>query len=95
MPECEKKCEGEKVMTDDEKLTRFMCAQSLFNISKDLLPICSMTSNICLVIAKELISKVEHTEKTGSIHTPKSIHNSNVAKEIDEIANQIREGLNG
>jgi len=82
-------------MTDQEKLVRFRCAQSLFNISKDLEILENMASNVCLIIAKRLIADLDISENAGSMHTEKTIHDSKVSEEVEAMAERIREEING
>lgn len=86
---------SEKQMPDKEKLVRFRCAQSLFNISKDLENIELMGSNMCLIIAKGLIAGLEIPEEAGSMHSEKTVHDSKVSEEVEVMAEKIREELNG
>jgi hypothetical protein len=85
----------EKPMSDKEKLIRVRCAQSLFNISKDLEQIEIMGSNVCLIIAKGLISVLDMPEDAGSTHSQQTIHDSKVSEEVENMAEKIREELNG
>ena len=67
-------CECEKGPSDKEKLIRYRCAQSLLNISMDLKQNERMASNVCLVIAKGLMSDLKIPEGAGSMHSPQSFH---------------------
>ncbi len=84
-----------KEMPDKEKLNRNRCAQSLFNISMDLKEVDLMASNVCLIIAKGLIADVTFPEDAGSVHSPQTIHDSNVSEEVEAMADKIREEING
>ena len=88
--ECEK-----KEMPDKEKLIRFRCAQSLFNISKELEKIELMGSNVCLIVAKGLIADLTFPENAGSVHSQQTVHDSKVSEEVEAMAEKIREELNG
>ena len=83
-----------RLTTDREKLVRFRCAQSLFNISKDLEAVENMASNVCLIMAKELISGLEIPEEAGSMHTEQTVHNSEVSEEVEAMALKIKEEIN-
>jgi len=82
-------------MTDQEKLVRFRCAQSLFNISKDLEVLENMASNVCLIMAKGLIAELDIPENAGSMHSEKTIHDSKISEEVEAMAEKIREEMNG
>ena len=84
-----------KEMPDIEKLNRFRCAQSLFNISNDLKQTELMASNVCLIVAKGLIADLELPEAAGTMHTPQTIHDSKVSEEVEAMAEKIREEING
>ena len=86
---------SENKMQDNEKLVRFRCAQSLFNISNDLRNIELMGSNVCLIIAKGLIAGVDLPEEAGSVHSDKTVHDSKVSEEVEAMSEKIREELNG
>ena len=88
-------CASEDQMPDKEKLVRFRCAQSLFNISNDLRNIELMGSNVCLIIAKGLIAGVDLPEEAGSVHSDKTVHDSKVSEEVEAMSEKIREELNG
>lgn len=87
--------ECEAGTSDQEKLIRFRCAQSLFNISKDLEQIELMGSNVCLIVAKGLIAGLDIPGEAGSVHTQQSVHNSKVSEEVEAMAEKIREEING
>lgn len=78
-------------MTDQEKLIRFRCAKSLFNISKDLEVLENMASNVCLIMAKGLIAELDIPENAGSMHSEKTIHDSKISEEVEAMAEKIRE----
>ena len=78
---------------DKEKLIRYRCAQSLFNISMDLKEIELMGSNVCLIIAKGLIADLQLPESAGSMHSQKTIHDSNVSEEVEAMAEKIKEEI--
>lgn len=80
--------------SDPEKLIRYRCAQSLFNISMDLKQTERMASNVCLVVAKGLIADLKLPEPAVSMHTPQTIHNSDVSEEVEAMAEKIREEIN-
>lgn len=82
-------------MKDQEKLVRFRCAQSLFNIAKDLEDIELMGSNVCLIMAKGLIAGLDIPETAGSMHTEQTIHNPKVSEEVEAMAEKIRKEING
>lgn len=90
----DRRCECESGTSDQEKLIRYRCAQSLFNISMDLKQTERMASGVCLVIAKGLIADLELPEGGGSMHTPQTIHDSNVPAEVEAMAEKIREEIN-
>ena len=83
----------QKEMPDKEKLSRFRCAQSLFNISKELEDIENMASNVCLIMAKGLIVDVSFPENTGSMHSQQTVHNSKVTEEVEAMAEKIKNQL--
>jgi len=85
----------ENNMKDQEKLVRFRCAQSLFNIAKELDTFENMASNVCLIMAKGLIANLDIPENAGSMHTEQTIHDSNVSAEVEAMAEKIREEING
>ena len=84
-----------KEMPDKEKLIRYRCAQSLFNISKDLEQVELMGSNVCLIVAKGLIANLTFPENAGSMHSQQTVHDSKVSEEVEAMAEKIREELNG
>lgn len=80
-------------MTDQEKLVRLRCAKSLYNISKDLQLIESMASDVCLIMAKNIMSDLDLPKNSGSMHTEQTIHDSDVSEEVETMAEKIKSEL--
>ena len=75
----------------DKRTTVYLCARSLFNISKDLLEIDKTASNSCLAIAKSIIDNNDGETPTANIHGDNMVHDSNIAEEVEEMVKKIQD----
>jgi hypothetical protein len=79
-------------MDNNKKLV--YCANSLFNISKDLVEINKSASMVCFALAKSLVDDITDLPEAipeATLHSESSVHNTEIGKEIEDIVKQINE----